>query len=156
MGHYYLALAHMGNKDIQQAKTELAEAVKLNPRYIEARLVLADLQAKSGAQDLAIEQAQEILKLNPQVTQAQMIMANAYLAKKDLPKATKTAEAMIQGAPNNPVGYYELGRVFLLQKKDKEAQAQLEKALSLQPNFLEALNLLVGIDVSRKDYKKAL
>jgi tetratricopeptide (TPR) repeat protein len=30
-GHYFLALAHLGNGDIQQGKNELAEAIKITP-----------------------------------------------------------------------------------------------------------------------------
>ena len=70
MGHYFLGLAHLGNKDIQQAKNELAEAVKLNPDWTEPRLLLADLQLRTGAVDLAIEEAQEILKRDPKSVQA--------------------------------------------------------------------------------------
>jgi len=31
MAHYFTAMAHSGKRNTQQAKTELAEAVKLNP-----------------------------------------------------------------------------------------------------------------------------
>jgi len=48
-GHYFLGLAHLGNKDVQRAKAELDEVVKLNPNWIEARLTLADLHLRTGA-----------------------------------------------------------------------------------------------------------
>jgi Tfp pilus assembly protein PilF len=57
MGHYSLGLAHLGNRDIQQAKAELAEAVKLNPNWNEARIVLAEVNLETGAFDLAIQEA---------------------------------------------------------------------------------------------------
>ncbi len=68
-GHYYLGLAYLGNNNVQQAKTELAEAVKLNPRWVEARLILGDLYLRTGAVDLAIEEGNEILKINPNSVQ---------------------------------------------------------------------------------------
>ena len=49
-----------------------------------------------------------------------------------------------------------MGRVLLAQKKTKEALPQFEKALSLQPNFLEALNFVVAIYMDQKENKKAI
>jgi predicted Zn-dependent protease len=46
--------------------------------------------------------------------------------------------------------------VLQAQRKDKEALAQSEKALSLQPNFIEPLNLIVGIHINQKDVKKSV
>lgn len=43
VGHYYLGLAQFGNRDVQQAKASITEAIKLNPRWLEPKLVLADL-----------------------------------------------------------------------------------------------------------------
>jgi len=63
---------------------------------------------------------------------------------------------VIEIAPNNPVGYFQMGRVLLAQKKAKEALPQFEKALSLQPNFLEALNFIVAIYLNQKENQKAI
>ena len=76
--------------------------------------------------------------------------------KGDAPKAGKASEEVIQIAPQNPVGYYQQAGALLAQKKEKEALIQLEKALSLQPNYLEALDLLVGLYLNQKDPKKAI
>jgi len=54
MGHHFLGLAHLGNRDIQQGKTALAEAVKLNPNWIEGRLLIADIHLRTGALDLEL------------------------------------------------------------------------------------------------------
>ncbi len=127
MGHYLLGLAHLGNKDIQQAKTSLIEAVKLNPQWSEARLMLADLYFKTGAFDLAIEEAQEILKADPNSIQALLIAGNSYLMKRDAIKAQESFEEVKRLAPNNPVGYYHMGRTLIAQRKIKEGLTQLEK-----------------------------
>jgi tetratricopeptide (TPR) repeat protein len=54
MGHYLLGLGHLGNKDIQQAKTEPVEAVKLNPQWNEARLTLAQTAKEQVREDFHI------------------------------------------------------------------------------------------------------
>jgi len=80
------------------------------------------------------------LKDSPKVIQAHLMLGNAYLLKRDLTKAQKSFEEVIKIAPQNPMGYFHMGRVLFAQKKEKEALVQLEKALSLQPNFIDALN----------------
>ncbi|MCK7506646.1 MAG: tetratricopeptide repeat protein [Desulfobacterales bacterium] len=43
MAHYLTALAHSGNRNIQQAKAALGEAIKLNPKWEQPRLLMADI-----------------------------------------------------------------------------------------------------------------
>ena len=76
--------------------------------------------------------------------------------KRNLPDATKVFENLIKIAPNNPVGYTQMGRILLIQKKEKEALASLEKALSLQPNYMDPLQLIVSAHMSRKEPQKAI
>ena len=63
---------------------------------------------------------------------------------------------MIKIAPYNPVAYTQMGRVYLMQRKEKDAVAEFEKALSLQPNYLEPLQFIVSVFLNKKDTKKAL
>jgi tetratricopeptide (TPR) repeat protein len=114
------------------------------------------MHLRTGGVDLAIEEAQEVLKREPKSVQAHLIVIDAYLIKKDSSRAQKTSDDLIQIAPDNPIGYFQRGRIFLAQKKEKEAIAQLEKALSIQPDYLEALNLIVALHVSQKEFKKAI
>lgn len=77
-----MGLAHLGNKDIQQAKTEMTEAVNLNPGWSEPRFLRADMTLQAGAFDLAIEDAQEILKNEPKSYRATLILGIAYFKQK--------------------------------------------------------------------------
>ncbi len=156
LGHHFLGLAYLANRDVQQAKSELTEALKLNPDWMEARVLLADLHLRTGAPDLAIEEAQKVLEKDPKSSQAQLILVNAYFQKRDGQKANKAVDDLIQVAPNNPVAYYQKGRVLLAQRKEKEALSQFEKALSLQPNYVEALSLIVAVHLQQKENKRAI
>ena len=49
-----------------------------------------------------------------------------------------------------------MGRIMLSQKKEKEALEQFEKALSLQPNYIDPLRFIVSFHMMKKDTKKAL
>ncbi|MBS3907273.1 MAG: tetratricopeptide repeat protein [Syntrophaceae bacterium] len=65
---------------------------------------------------LVIEEAQEILKRDPKSIQAHLALGNAYLLKRDIPKAGKSFEEVIQIAPDNPAGYFHKGRILLAQR----------------------------------------
>jgi len=105
---------------------------------------------------LAIQEAQEVVKRESRSFQGHLILGNAYFLKRNIPKAIQSFDGLIQIAPNNPIGYFQKGRVLLIQKKEKEALAQLEKTLSLQPNFLDALNLMVGVYINQKENKRGI
>jgi len=109
--------------------------VKLNPDSAEPRLLLANLQLRAGTPDLAIEEAQEILKRNPKSPQAHLILSNAYLQKKDILKAAKAIDDFIQISPSNAIGYYEKGRILLIQKKEKERWINWRRPCRFSPIF---------------------
>ena len=57
--HYFSAMAHVGNRNIQQAKASLAEASKLNPKWDEPKLALAEMSLREGNTNEAIIQPAE-------------------------------------------------------------------------------------------------
>jgi tetratricopeptide (TPR) repeat protein len=87
---------------------------------------------------------------------ARLILGDAYLSQKDLMRAEKAFEGLIQMNPGHPMGYYQMGRTLLAKRNEKEAFIQFEKALLIQPNFLQALDLIVAIYVNRRENKKAV
>jgi len=65
-------------------------------------------------------------------------------------------DEVIRLAPGNPIGYLQKGRLLFVQKKEKEAVTQFNKALSLDPNSFDALKHIVAIHLQKKDTQKAL
>jgi tetratricopeptide (TPR) repeat protein len=117
---------------------------------------LAELYLRAGAIDLAQEEAQEVLKRQPQSIQANLILGNAYFNKRNGVRAQHYFGEIIRIAPANPIGYFHMGRTLLAQRRNSEALTQFEKALSIQPNFLEALQSIVAIHISQKETRKAI
>ena len=46
MVRYLMAVTHAGNRNTQLAKSSLGEAIKADPKWDEARLLLAEIQLK--------------------------------------------------------------------------------------------------------------
>jgi tetratricopeptide (TPR) repeat protein len=57
---------------------------------------------------------------------------------------------------NNLVGPYQKGRVLLVQRKEREALVHFEKALSIEPDFIETLSLIMTVYTRQKETKKAV
>ena len=64
--HYYKGVAHLGKGKIRIAKRALATAVELNPRFIKAKLLLAETYLREHDFDMAQKESQEVLKIDPE------------------------------------------------------------------------------------------
>jgi len=62
---------------------------------------------------------------------------------------------MIKRDPENPIGYYELAQHLNYQKSFEEAIENLNKAISLDPQFEAAWQLRAQIYRERQDYSRA-
>ena len=91
------------------------------------------MSLREGNASEAITSLQNMLKDDPRNIQMHVFLGNAYLAKRDMQNARKIFEKVIEMAPNNPVGYSQLGRVLLIQKKENEALDRLETASPCSP-----------------------
>ena len=158
MAHYLIAMAHYGNRNMQQAKAALAEAVTLNPKAEEPRLLLAEIQLREGSagQDQAIDGLNAVLKDHPGSVQAHLLLGNGYLLKRNLPEATKVFENLIKIAPNNPVGYTQMGRILLIQKKEKEAWPGSKRPSLCSPTTWTPFSSWSSFHMNRKEPKKAI
>jgi tetratricopeptide (TPR) repeat protein len=114
------------------------------------------MDLRKGSFELAKEEAQEVLKRDPKSLPAHIILGNVYLNEKEISKAEQSFAECIRIAPDSPAGYYHKSRALLADGRKKEALGQLEKALAIQPDFLEALHLIVGVHLDQKDPKRAI
>ena len=82
-------------------------------------------------------------------------LGETYLIKGDLPAARATFNKMISLEPKNPMGYFELARMELKQKQTEPAIKYLGEALNQNPEFIPALQLLIGIYLEQNKPVKA-
>ena len=119
------------------AQQALAKAIELNPNYLQARLVLADLHLKAREPDLARKQCDAVLAVAPKNPQALLIAGNVAMAEGKKEVARERFETLIATEPENPAGYYRLGVLQRLTGDIESARGNLEKALELVNGVLE-------------------
>lgn len=93
--------------------------------------------------------------LQPQIeklTRAEYLMLARSQIKVDLPVAAiKTLQIMIGNFPKDILARTELARLYLAQRKEREALQTLKEVLELDPKFEEAYLLTAQIYESRKN-----
>ncbi len=114
---YYLALAYLQDNNSSQAIAELKKAVAHNPNYVEAILLLANLNLQNNKPQDVIAAMVELLKQQPNLTAAQVLLVDAYRSVGRLDEAIAVVRQQITVTPQNAQAYYLLGVILWQQGK---------------------------------------
>lgn len=154
--HYQHALAQLQGGSIDQAKLALQDAKTNAPGFVDAQLLLAELNIRSGNLEVAVDELEGLIEKQPKVARAYVLLGGVYLSKKETVKATETYRQFARLAPDNPQGPYLIGLGLRAQGKIPEARASFAQAVAKAPTFVEPLSQLVSLDLSEKRSDEAL
>ena len=132
------------------------QAVTAAPNLAEARLLLAELNLRSGAPDDVVEDLKKLTAAQPKRVEAYVLLGAAYLAKKDPAKATEAYAKVLEIAPTDARGPFFYGVALRAEGKNPEARSKFELALKLKPAYPEALSQLASISFIEKMPDEAL
>ncbi len=153
--HYFMALCQTRLDRNEQGKASALKAVELNPNYIQARLLLADIHYRDSSYELAIQQAEAVLKSVPSDYRAILVSGNAHMGMGQVEQAEKGFRTLIEIDPKNPVGYYRMGLVKSYQKKYEQSEQVLKKALEINPLLMDVFTLTLSNNIALKRYSVA-
>ncbi len=156
MAYYFKALCLIGTGKNKLAEQDLLKTVELNPRMLDARLILAETYLRERDKDLARQQIEQALKLSPRHPRTLTLQGNLKILEQDVEGAEVAFKEVIENAPDYAPGYVRLGLLYNLTKREAGALENYKKALELDPRQTAALSLMVGIYVRDKKYKEAL
>jgi tetratricopeptide (TPR) repeat protein len=126
------------------------------PADVSVRMELAQLLTQSGRAEQAVAILEETVKDAPGNTAAREALVRGYIGAKDLDAARQAAEDLKLTGPTLASGPYLSGLVAHAQGRLDEAQRELEKALQLQPNAMDALTALTRLDLQRERLAPAI
>ena len=112
--HYNLARAYMATSDSQnldQARIHLQETIKLEPRYIPAKLALAELQMAHGENAPAVQTAEEIIKADPTNLPAHLMRSNGLMRMGEAQKAREEITTTLKMYPKSNDVVFQLGQL---------------------------------------------
>lgn len=125
-----LASAHMQKKEPQLASEVLLKVVEANPANIQARLAYSQFLAQNKDVDGALKAVGEALKVAPNNMEVLLARMDLLTVKQDMKGVQSVIATIKEKHPNNPVGYYHMGRYHASQKRYDEAVREFEQALA--------------------------
>lgn len=144
---YNLGVAQGKMQHIDDAIATLSRAAKLPDSKGEPQFAMGEIYQLDKQYDKALAKYEECLSLNPKFAEVYNNMGVIYGAKSDFPSAVKSFQKALELKPNyNParknLGYAEahtaMAVSLMTQGKLNEAQAQLQKAIEIDPQFADA------------------
>jgi tetratricopeptide (TPR) repeat protein len=142
-GLFVSALRSLGRFD--DAARLVAEQLKLSPQNPQLLALLGGIQRQQNKLDDARASYASAVALRPDYLPAVNDLVDLELAEKRYAEAAKRADELKSRLPASPVGPYLTGRIHAAQAQWTEAEAALQKAIAIDPNFGAAYDLLLRV-----------
>jgi tetratricopeptide (TPR) repeat protein len=155
-GYVRLAGAHALNREFDLAVQTLQNGLKFDPRSKEALQTLARVYAAKKDMPAAEEQLRRIIDIDPADLPARANLGDFLVATKKTAPAEEAYRAIIQRAPQSPLGYLKLSRLYRGQNKPKEGLAQLEQGYRSNQVSAELLTELIQAQLQQKQHGAAV
>ena len=139
---YYLALALIGQKRIDEATTELLQVPRRSAVYVQARLQLAYLYNDSKQRQQAVATLEDLLAGGADDPEAYYYLV-AFLGEgEDFSQAVDYAQQGIKKHPHDTRLLYQLGVLYEKLGRRPDAVKTMEQILTLDGEHPDALNFL--------------
>jgi tetratricopeptide (TPR) repeat protein len=149
MARYYLGLHYLTSKQLAQAAASAQAVIQLNPKYVDAYLVLGVAQEQLGQEAAAIQtyqQAIEITEQQPLKTEKpSLYLARLLLSLQRYEQSLPPLQKAVALNPQSAEAQTLLGRVLSNLKRYDEAIQALQEAARLAPQDKSPHYLLMGI-----------
>ncbi|MDH5301839.1 MAG: tetratricopeptide repeat protein [Gammaproteobacteria bacterium] len=154
---YRLALTQVALKQVPQAMKSLNAAIRIRPSYLDARITLVSLlAANKETASQAEEEIAKILRLAANDATVYSRVGGLYSDLGLLKKAMESYKAALQIAPEHHLAHYNLGILYLKQKKWPLARAEFEITKRIAPNDSRNYFNLGRAAFGEEDYVGAL
>jgi tetratricopeptide (TPR) repeat protein len=130
------------------------------PASYRVNQVSAEIFEIQGRYADAITEYRKAIEKNPAAINLHFRLGRALVLQSHSPDALSAArrefEAELQLNPSDAVAEYEVGQILLAQNKPHEAAPRLEHALTLSPDFGEALLAVAKLRADARHYDEAI
>lgn len=146
--HYQLALAYVVGNQIDKALNQAHEAVGLDPAYLQASFLLAQLELQTGDTGSAVALLKQLIARQPDLIEAQILLANAYRLQGDFNDAQDIFQQLEKSFPQNAQFPLLAGLTFAQQLNDPAARRELYRSLDIEPGNVPAQEALAQLDLA--------
>jgi tetratricopeptide (TPR) repeat protein len=132
--HFNLARALAAKGQIEAARLQLEEAVKLRPDFIVAREMLGRIYLRKGDFAKALETSDGIIRLDHNNLTAHLMRSSALLGLGDKDKAREELSYITKTYPQNPDARWQVGYLAYQGKDYKQAEQIFSEMYKANPN----------------------
>lgn len=144
---YQLGSAYSLNNNPAPATVALQQALKLKPDYVEAIVLLGEINLRAGKPQAVVTAMEELHKNRPDLPQVRVLLAVAYQLLGRLENAASLFREQLAFSPESAEDHFRLGLILGQQNKNDEARLELEKAAELSPDNWRAIDPLLELDL---------
>lgn len=152
--YHRLGLCYAQQKDWEQAKDSLKQAIQLNPRAANVFNHLGNVYKNTGEKRQAAACYLKAIRIDQSFAKAHHNLAILY-ADQQPQKALKHYHAALQAEPDFTLAHYHLGLHFLKQGAFDHAKIQFQNVLALEPQQIQAHFYLGSLLLQEGDLEKA-
>lgn len=131
----------LGKRD--EAIDWLEKSIEISPTYSPPRLAMADLYIDQNMSSLAVEQLMQVVNYHPDMSDTWGRLGDIYQNEGYFYESAGYYQNAIKIKPNSVAFHISLGEVLIHMQNPEEAKPVLEKAVSLAPKNIKALQLLL-------------
>ncbi len=150
-----LGNALMIRGDLDAAKVQLLEVLKLRPDFYPARNALAQLSLQKQDWTAALQLSQEVLSQNPNDMFGRLVRSHALMATNDFPQAKGLLVETIKAYPKSRDALYQLGYLYFREKDFKSAEENFRAVYFQDPPDLRGLMGLLETYMAQNQYDAA-
>jgi len=135
---FNLAYAYTRLHKDEEAIATYRKALELDPRLFEARLNLGILLLQLKNPQGALEHLEKAATLKPDHLRAQLYFGRALALSSQTERAEKQYQIVLRLDPGLAIAHYDLGQLYLQQKRYQEALDCFQKASERDPTLSQA------------------
>ncbi len=137
--HFNLARALVAKGEIEPARLQLEEAIKIRSDFVLARIMLARIYMAKGDSAKALKEAEGAIAIDRNNLQAHLIKSSALLGMGDKDKARVELDLITKAYPQNPEARYQVGFLAYQDKDFKKAEQIFGDMYKANPNDTRGL-----------------
>jgi tetratricopeptide (TPR) repeat protein len=123
----------------------LNQAVKADPHFARAWIMLAGIYANIGKHELALETLRKAHADNPDNATVSLAFASGLAAQQEYEEAASLLQSIVKSEPANSDIFATLGSVLFIIKRYSEAADAVESAIKLSPDHARLYSQLGAI-----------
>ena len=142
---YAAFMSAVGNTgETRRISTEMTRQA---PDYLPGWTLLAEVAFKDKKYDEALSLLENVFSRDPGYIDGHRLESDVLLAKGDTKKAVDVLERLDQTYSDSPLIKYQLARAYLKNNNTNQAKMALDQAVSINPNYSDAILLLADVNV---------